>query len=213
MKTFFQMYLSIFAISLFIFGLMIAGATTKHDIGISPTEYKWDGRTLYLTGSIGHRTTDYIRNNKHNIDTLVLNSPGGKAQAGFEIAAILRTEGINTVVKKGDWCASACTIIFQGGKERYADKEAEFLYHAPYHFAYKTTYTWKSLFVINIKREKFKVFLGEAGRKRFLPIANFGLAMNFVKIIPLDREGEIRGTVANLYDTYGDIGLLTNRPS
>ena len=49
-----------------------------------------------------------------------LNSGGGKIQPASEIARLIRSKGLTTVTDASSaLCASACTVIFAGGRQRY----------------------------------------------------------------------------------------------
>lgn len=52
-----------------------------------------------------------------NVQTVVLvNSPGGDLWTGMRVGRLIAEKGLNTVV--AGYCASACSIMFMGGKER-----------------------------------------------------------------------------------------------
>ena len=163
---------------------------------------------LYMTGFIGWTEVRYITHNQDRLRALVLNSRGGKMAAGIEIANILRERGITTVVEDGSVCYSACTIIFQGGKNRLAGMNADFLYHAPYQLATNVSYTFTSWHTIRIHITVQKKFVPGIAKESFRIYTNFGLSQELVDNIPIDREGYIRDTAFNLYK-YGDIGLVT----
>jgi len=61
-----------------------------------------------------------------------LNSPGGNAMAGIQIARIIRMRNYSTVVMDGNTCASACAIIWVAGTPRYFDGTAQIGFHAVY---------------------------------------------------------------------------------
>lgn len=52
-----------------------------------------------------------------NVRTVRLFSPGGNVRAAVEVAKIVRAHGLDTYVERS--CASACTIAFLGGKNRF----------------------------------------------------------------------------------------------
>lgn len=58
-----------------------------------------------------------------------LDSVGGDVQSSIDIAHRLRAAGSRTHVASGAKCFSACTVIYQGGVERTAGKDALFLLH------------------------------------------------------------------------------------
>ncbi len=54
----------------------------------------------------------------HNIQTLVLGSPGGSVWEGLTIGGTVFDKGLRTYIPNGARCVSACSFIFFGGKER-----------------------------------------------------------------------------------------------
>jgi len=76
--------------------------------------------TLFLLGEVEANTAiDFrraIRN--HDVNRLVLASPGGRVDGGLELAAIVSDKGISTYVPENAECSSACSFIFFGGRER-----------------------------------------------------------------------------------------------
>lgn len=93
------------------------------------------GDTLYIDGEIHPFMAEYFFDGMEgpgkarNIKTVVLNSFGGLAEAGYQVAKIIRERGITTIIPAGGTCASACTIIFQGGLVRKASRNSVMLYH------------------------------------------------------------------------------------
>lgn len=82
-----------------------------------------------IIGVIGKEQERYIRKNLSNIRYLVLNSPGGGMQFAYNIATMVKYSDIITVIPKNGICESACTVIFQSGKERHASKSSSLMYH------------------------------------------------------------------------------------
>ena len=87
-------------------------------------------KTLFLMGDIGKDVTGArggialrraIRN--HDISNLVLISGGGRVDFGLEYAAIIHDKNIDVYVPKDAYCYSACSYIFFGGNDRYAEGE------------------------------------------------------------------------------------------
>jgi len=85
-------------------------------------------KTLFLMGDIGKDVTGSsvgialrraIRN--HDISNLVLISGGGRVNVGLEYAAIIHDKNIDVYVPKDAYCYSACSYIFFGGNDRYAE--------------------------------------------------------------------------------------------
>ena len=59
-----------------------------------------------------------IRN--HDIDTIVLLSPGGSIWEGLTIAGMIFDKELTTFVPEGGRCTSACAFMFFAGNERHA---------------------------------------------------------------------------------------------
>jgi ATP-dependent protease ClpP protease subunit len=64
------------------------------------------------------------------IDRLELSSRGGDFFAALHLSWIVHERGLATVVRYAGDCFSACTVIFQAGRERIAHPTASFLYHS-----------------------------------------------------------------------------------
>ena len=60
---------------------------------------------------------------------LVLYSPGGSAQATFEIIEMMKDKNITTMVKGGEYCMSGCAVMWTFGKERYMYNGADIGFH------------------------------------------------------------------------------------
>ena len=56
----------------------------------------------------------------HDIDTIVLNSPGGSIWEGLNIAGMIFDKELTTYVPKKGRCASACAFMFFAGSKRRA---------------------------------------------------------------------------------------------
>jgi hypothetical protein len=56
-----------------------------------------------------------------------LESPGGHIQPALEIATMIRQRGLDTYV--GGFCASACTVAFLGGRQRWVAPNARLGFH------------------------------------------------------------------------------------
>ena len=78
--------------------------------------------TLFLNGAIkANDSFDFRKAIRfHDIDTLVLSSPGGSVWDALSIAGIVFDRQINTVLPENSLCASACSYIFFAGKKRFA---------------------------------------------------------------------------------------------
>jgi hypothetical protein len=62
-----------------------------------------------------------------NVRVIRLESPGGYIQPALQIAEIIRGRHLNTFV--GHFCASACTIAFVAGQQRWLGQEARLGFH------------------------------------------------------------------------------------
>ena len=82
-----------------------------------------------IIGIIDFRQEVYIRKNLTEIKYLILNSPGGDMQFAYNIAIMVKYSNIITVIPKNGVCESACTVIFQAGRERHASKSSSLMYH------------------------------------------------------------------------------------
>lgn len=74
----------------------------------------------------------------HECKTVILslNSDGGDVDAAIKAGTFVRQKKISTVVPKGETCASACSLLFLGGVERYGDKIG---LHRPYSTKYSVS--------------------------------------------------------------------------
>ena len=59
----------------------------------------------------------------HDIDTIVLASPGGSVWAGLSMAGIIFDKKLRVYVPPKGECASACSFMFFGGNERLNEGE------------------------------------------------------------------------------------------
>jgi hypothetical protein len=89
-----------------------------------------DGRTLYVSGPYGMRSEEAVRRalEQHkSVREVVLEGPGGRASAGFEIFRMIRSARLSTRVDTA--CASACTIAFLGGVDRTVSPSGRLGFH------------------------------------------------------------------------------------
>ena len=63
---------------------------------------------------------------------VLLKSPGGDLRAGLSIGAEIRLLKYSTWVASGHLCASACSLIWLGGVNRYMSKDSRIGFHAVY---------------------------------------------------------------------------------
>jgi len=90
-----------------------------------------DGRRLYVSGAYGTRSEEKVHaalKQHASIREVVLEGPGGRASAGFEIARAIRRARLATRVETA--CASACTIAFLGGVERTISPSGRLGFHS-----------------------------------------------------------------------------------
>lgn len=59
----------------------------------------------------------------HEIENIVLASPGGSVFEGLQMAGIIHDKRLRTYIPRGGICASACSYLFFAGNERLADGE------------------------------------------------------------------------------------------
>ncbi len=65
-----------------------------------------------------------------NARVVRLESPGGHVRPALEVAAIIHARGLDTYV--GGFCASACTLAFLAGRQRWVAAEARLGFHQAY---------------------------------------------------------------------------------
>jgi hypothetical protein len=89
-------------------------------------------RTLFVSGTIGPAAANWFRGKLDEAhlaegDLILLSSPGGDLNQAAIIGEIIRSHGLVTAVGIADatghvkpsYCASACVLIFAGGKPRF----------------------------------------------------------------------------------------------
>ena len=89
-------------------------------------------RALAVSGEIGAASANWFRDrlNKAHLsagDTVLLSSPGGELNQAVIMGEIIRFLGLATAVGVADasghvrpaYCASACVLVYAGGKTRY----------------------------------------------------------------------------------------------
>ncbi|GGF94168.1 hypothetical protein GCM10010924_22970 [Rhizobium wenxiniae] len=58
------------------------------------------------------------------VKTVHLNSPGGSVDDAIAMSKLIREKKLQTIIASRGLCASSCPIVFSGGVERIAEKEA-----------------------------------------------------------------------------------------
>lgn len=89
-------------------------------------------RTLAISGEIGAASANWFRGKLDEAhlsagDTVLLSSPGGQLNQAIIMGEIIRSRGLTTAVGLADasghvrsaYCASACVLVYAGGKARY----------------------------------------------------------------------------------------------
>ena len=77
---------------------------------------------LFFEDKIKENDSFYFRKaiRNHNIDTIVLDSPGGSIWEGLSIAGMIFDKELTTYVPSAGRCASACAFMFFAGRNRQA---------------------------------------------------------------------------------------------
>ena len=94
-----------------------------------PTINLNDDSVMYIKGQIYDTHVRQLRKRQKTLKYLVLNSPGGGVDNAYNISLMVKYNGIITVIPPKSRCSSACTLIFQAGKERHASKTSLLMYH------------------------------------------------------------------------------------
>jgi hypothetical protein len=88
------------------------------------------GKRFILMGEIkrgdADRLATYIFSNRHWIESVDLNSPGGNIQEAMIMGELIRAARLETYVQPGQTCASACFIIWVNGVNRAAFPDVPF---------------------------------------------------------------------------------------
>jgi hypothetical protein len=85
-----------------------------------------EGETLVIEGRIDSHIYDYLQYEAVKIaavNVIELDSLGGNVEWGLAIARKLRDLGKTTLLRSGNYCASACVAIFAAGRERLAAED------------------------------------------------------------------------------------------
>jgi len=90
------------------------------------------GAVLAVSGTIGAASASWLRQKLDEAhlaagDTVLLSSPGGNLDQAIIMGEIVRSQGLATAVGVADasariapsFCASACVLVYAGGKPRY----------------------------------------------------------------------------------------------
>ncbi len=79
-------------------------------------------KVLFLLGEVKSGDSFELRRamRDHEIELVVVASPGGNLYEGLQIASILNDRGVSTYIPEGTNCESSCAHIFLGGRNRMA---------------------------------------------------------------------------------------------
>lgn len=104
------------------------------DKRIGPHRFKVmnNGTMLDFSGGISFGTAkefETMLNAMDQVRTVRLNSGGGRVAEAQKISDLIRARGLSTFVTHE--CASACTIVFLGGKQRFLLSTARLGFHQP----------------------------------------------------------------------------------
>jgi hypothetical protein len=121
--------LSSFAFGLFASKATVAAPTAEFDIPYQ-LRVSDDGAVLELSGSFSlalPQSLQAVLASAPAVRTVRLESPGGHIQPAIQVAEIIHNRGLDTYV--GRFCASACTIAFLGGRQRWIGPSAHLAFH------------------------------------------------------------------------------------
>jgi hypothetical protein len=109
-----------------------AEATDADAIGQQGHNLTVDGDQVVVTGLLSwglyDEFTQALRDNDQ-LQTVVLNSPGGHYAVGRRMGQMIKERGLDTLTT--EMCGSACTYAYLGGNRRILQQGARLGYHAP----------------------------------------------------------------------------------
>lgn len=109
-----------------------AEATDADAIGQQGHNLTVDGDQVVVTGHLSwglyDEFTQALRDNDQ-LQTVVLNSPGGHYAVGRRMGQMIKERGLDTLTT--EMCGSACTYAYLGGNRRILQQGARLGYHAP----------------------------------------------------------------------------------
>lgn len=80
------------------------------------------GQRVLLEGAIapgdGERLSGLLEERGEELQGVILNSPGGSVQDALQLGRYLRQRGLDTALREGDICYSACPYLLAGGVTR-----------------------------------------------------------------------------------------------
>jgi len=95
-----------------------------YDVSTEDTSLRING---YLAWGVLDKVSRALAANPE-IQTVVLNSPGGHVGVGTRLYDQIRARGLDT--SANELCASACTLAYLGGAHRYIGRRARLGFHA-----------------------------------------------------------------------------------
>ncbi len=102
------------------------------DVGTYKFQVLNGGQELEFTGGIAFgaaKAFEGFADASNGLKTVRLTSIGGRISEAQRIADQVKRRGLNTYVP--DYCVSACTIIFLGGRQRFIDSGTRLGFHQP----------------------------------------------------------------------------------
>ena len=105
--------------------LMLFGASSQAEARLSYTSQKTSGGAAFLVVSGSFELSDNISDfydaiRASGATVIFFNSAGGNVVKAMELGRAIRLLKITTMQMRGDECASACSLAFLGGAQRYA---------------------------------------------------------------------------------------------
>lgn len=92
-----------------------------------------EGGRLIFEGAIDQGTAERfgreIEKRGAYVRTVVINSPGGSVADALAIARMIRDAGYDTEIGPNGYCASSCPLVFAGGRNRVAARDASLGVH------------------------------------------------------------------------------------
>lgn len=119
-----------------LFGLMLfASVCQAAEIIAFPLSREGEGGIM-IEGELKAGDADVFRMKfePYSSGVIILNSPGGIAQVGIDIGRAIRMRDFKTWVPSGSSCASACGMIWLGGRTRFVGKSGRVGFHSVYRY-------------------------------------------------------------------------------
>lgn len=114
-------------ISAIVFAIISSVCLPAHALELSDaTIGLWteDDRVLVIDGDLGPNTVYNFKSNLNanpQVRTILLNSGGGLVSTGLDIAQIIANRRLDTWIPETALCASACSVIYFSGANRFAE--------------------------------------------------------------------------------------------